>query len=178
MIITLEDAKKIFVDVTQDDLDGIEQAIRELTHNNFQNRNVRLRGFLKFEDNKIYYHGDETGFVKGKTIQASNSKYNDGLYLINEVKPDYIEVEGDVEFISSTVRDSMITLIQYPADVIAGVRKLLKYDKQMGNKMGIKSETISRWTRSFIDINSGESVNGYPAAYMKFIVNHRKMKGW
>lgn len=178
MIITLEEAQKVCKEVTQEDLNGIEQAIRELTHNNFQNRNVRLCGYLKFDGNKIYYQGEAIGFVKGKTIQASNTKYNDGLYVISDVQHDYIEVEGDTSFISSTVKDSMITLVEYPADILAGVRKLLKYDKQMGHKMGVKSETISRWSRSFVDVNAGESVNGYPAAYMGFLNKYRKMKGW
>lgn len=178
MIITLAKAQEIIKDVTQDDLDGIEQAIRELTHNNFQNRNVRLCGYLKFEGNKIYYQGEAIGFVKGKTIQASNTKYNDGLYVITDVQHDHIEVEGDDLFISSTVKDSMITLVEYPKDILAGVRKLLKYDKQMGHKMGVKSETISRWSTSYFDQTAGESVNGYPAAYMSFISKYRKMKGW
>lgn len=177
MIITLEEAKKVFKDVTQEDLDGIEEAIRGLTHNNFQNRHVRLN-HLRFEDNRIHYQGDETGFVKGKTIQVSNSKYNDGLYVIKDIQPDYIEIDGEATFIQSSVKESMVTLVEYPADIIAGVRKLFKYDKQMGHKMGVKSETISRWSQSYFDQNSGESVNGYPAAYMKFILNHRKMIGW
>lgn len=175
MIITLAEAKKLHSEITQEDLDGIEVAIRELTNNNFQNRNVRIDQ-LKFEGTKIVSFEEKIGFVKGKTIQVSNSKYNDGLYTIKTVDADYIEIEGDEPFITATVKQAIATLVEYPADIVAGVRKLIQYDKRMGHKLGIKSETISRWSTSYYDQNSSETVNGYPAAMMAFITKYRKLR--
>lgn len=49
MIISLDDAKKIYPDVTQEDLVGIEKSIRVLTNNPFQNRRVRFKQ-IRFEN--------------------------------------------------------------------------------------------------------------------------------
>ena len=176
MIITLTKAKKLNKDITQEDLDGIEVAIRELTHNNFQNRNVRVNGNVRFEGKALICQGDLIGFVVGKTVQVSNSKYNDGLYVITAVTHDTITVTTETDFITASVREAVVTLIEYPADIIAGVNKILKYDAKMGLKFGVKSETISRWTTSYFDQNSSESVNGYPAALMSFINKYRKLR--
>ena len=42
MIIDLDTAQNFKVDVTQEELNGLEEAIRAYTNNNFQVRNVRL----------------------------------------------------------------------------------------------------------------------------------------
>lgn len=175
MIITLEKAKEVNKDVTQEDLDGIEVAIRELTNNNFQNRHVRLSGNIVFAKDTIASHDEMIGFVHEKTIQVSDSKYNDGLYTIKEVVDQIITIDQDT-LLPCSIREAFVTLVEYPADIVAGVKKLLAYDAKMGHKLGIKSETISRWTVSYYDQNASESVNGYPAAMMSFISKYRKVK--
>ena len=53
MIITLDEAQKINPDLTQETLDGLEQSIRALTHNKFQNLNIRFYQFKVTNENTL-----------------------------------------------------------------------------------------------------------------------------
>lgn len=176
MIITLEDAIKIYPNVTQADLDGLEKAIRELTNNPFQNRQVRFCQ-LRFDDEMTIIPFDEVeGLRAGDTIQVSGSKWNNGLYVIKEISGNTITLDGTPRLFTGTDKEAYLTKVEYPADIIAGVRKLLKYDTQMTDKMGLKSKSVSRVSETYFDQNSGETINGYPAAMMSFIDKYRLLK--
>lgn len=175
MIISLEEAQKIYPDVAQEDLDGIETAIRQLTNNPFQNRKARFHE-LRFDDEKkLTVNQNVEGVKKGDTVQVSGSKWNDGLYVVNEVSGNSLMFE-EARFFTGCDRQAFITKIEYPADIIAGVKKLLKYDVKMTDKIGLKSETVSRMSKTYYDQNSTETVNGYPAALMSFVNKHRLLK--
>lgn len=175
MIISLEDAEKINSDVTQDDLDGLEISIRELTNNPFQNHHVKVTGYISFTKDTINTTGETVGFRKCQTIQVSDSKYNDGLYVIEDLNDDFLKV-ANADFITCRTKDARVTLVEYPKDIISGVRKLLGYDAKMKDKTGLKSRTVSRLSETYFDQNAGESVNGYPAALMAFITKYRKIR--
>lgn len=176
MIITLEDAEEIYPDITQADLDGLEKAIRELTNNPFQNRLVRFC-HLRFEDEMtIIVFDDVEGLRTGETIQVSASKWNNGLYVIKEVDGNTITLDGNPRLFTGNDKEAYLTKVEYPADILAGVRKLLKYDAQMTDKMGLKSKSVSRVSETYFDQNSGETINGYPAAMMSFVDKYRLLK--
>ncbi|MFZ8764784.1 hypothetical protein [Enterococcus diestrammenae] len=176
MIITLDEAEKIYPNVTQADLDGLEISIRELTNNPFQNRRVRFCN-LRFEGEATVIVFDEVeGLRNGDTIQISASKWNNGLYVIKEVAGNTIILDGNPKLFTGNDKEAYLTKVEYPADILAGVRKLLKYDTQMTDKMGLKSKTVSRVSETYFDQNSGETINGYPAAMMSFVDKYRLLK--
>lgn len=176
MIISLDDAQTIYPDITQEDLDGIERAIREETNNPFQNRHVRFCD-LRFEsENEVLVHDEVEGLRSGDTVQISSSNWNDGLYVVNKVEGNLVKLQGEPRFFVGNQPQAYITKIEYPADIIAGVRKLLKYDSKMADKVGLKSKTVSRMSETYFDQNATESVAGYPAAMMSFLNKYRLLK--
>ena len=70
----------------------------------------------------------------------------------------------------------MLTLVQYPADVTRGIKKLIAYDKKMASKIGIKSESISRMSTTYYDVNASENIDGYPASLLSFLTKYEKMR--
>lgn len=176
MIISLDDAKKIYPDATQEDLDGIEKSIRMLTNNPFQNRKVRFKQIRFENETTIAVLGDIQGLRTEDTIQVSGSKWNDGLYVVSDIDGQLINLEGNPRLFAGTDPDAFLTKVEYPADILLGVRKLLTYDAKMRDKVGLKSKTVSRMSETYYDQNSGESVNGYPAALMSFINKYKLLK--
>lgn len=176
MIISLEEAQKIYPDIAQEDLDGIETAIREMTNNPFQNRRIRYSNLHFSSENSFTVFAEVRGLRKGDTIQISQSTLNHGLYVIKSIDENEIIVEGEPAFFEGCDKKAFITKVEYPTDVVSGVRKLLKYDSMMGDKIGLKSETVSRMSKTYYDQNSSETVNGYPAALMSFVNKYRLLK--
>lgn len=175
MIISLEDAQKIFAGVEQEDLDGIETAIRQITNNPFQNRKARFHELRFDTDKTLTVNQNVEGISKGDTVQISGSKWNDGLNVVSDIDGNTLTF-AEARFFTSCDHQAFITKIEYPADIIAGVKKLLKYDAKMLDKIGLKSETVSRMSKTYYDQNSTETVNGYPAALMSFVNKYRLMK--
>ena len=69
-----------------------------------------------------------------------------------------------------------MTLVEYPADILSGVVKLLKYDAKMGDKLGLKSESVSRMSKTYYDVNASENIEGYPAALMSFLDKYKELR--
>lgn len=172
MIIKLDDAKNFNDKVTQSDLDGLEMLIREITGNHFQVRTIRYHD-LEFKNNQITTQETRLiGIKTGDTIQVSDSIINNGLYVVASVEGPTITLESEVYEVYEP--DAFITLVKYPADIKAGVIKLLQYDKEMLGKTGVKSRTVSRMSESYFD--TSESVGGYPKHLMAFINNHKSLR--
>lgn len=133
-------------------LEAIETVIRKYTHNNFQQRGIRFEGHSS--DMKIY--GNPQYFSVGDTIEISSSITNDGLYLITDVGADFIQVDKSL----MSIDYNLVTKVKYPADVIQCAVDLYEWKGNMGNKVGIKSETISRHSVTYED--SATLFMGYP----------------
>lgn len=174
MIIDLDTARVFKVDVTQEELNGLEEAIRAYTSNNFQVRNVRLEDVV-FTSSLITSPDSTLGFKEGNTIQVSNDKYNNGLYVIKAVEDNRLTFETD-SFIPHKATDTLVTLVKYPADILFGVQKTLKYSAKMDDKIGVKSESISRMSKTYYDVNATENIEGYPAALMTFLNKYKKLR--
>ncbi|WP_288940259.1 hypothetical protein [uncultured Streptococcus sp.] len=174
MIISLEDALKIDKNATQEYCDGLETMVRVSTNNNFQNIRFRCSG-LVLSDNEIRVSKGRLDIFKvGDTVEVNNTNYNDGLYTVSEVTDDVLKIDG--EFITEVSTQAILTKISYPADVLAGVKKLIQYDSKMSGKIGVKSESISRHSVTYYDVTAAESQEGYPATLLGFLKKYKKLR--
>lgn len=174
MILTVDEVMDLpeFSDMPEckikEKLTAIELMIRAYTHNNFQNRTVRFTaGSL---DGVLL--GSSRYLKAGDTIQISQSLINDGLYVVEAVKDNTIEVDGELY----DNEENLITKVVYPADVKAGVFELAKYSVKMSDKAGIKSETLSRYSVTYADTDGSNQVMGYPAAMLGFLAPYMKAR--
>lgn len=173
MIITLEDAQEVDSNITQDDLNAFEQAVRAITHNNFQMKQIRHR--IAFMNSKtITIDSEIEGVREGDTIEVNYSKFNDGLYVIDSF--DGEEITVDTELFTETPKQAILTLVRYPSDISRGIKKLIEYDKKMTGKIGVKSEAISRMSTTYYDVNASDNTDGYPAALLSFLDKYKKMR--
>ena len=106
------------------------------------------------------------------TVQISQSMVNDGLYTITEIGDDFIRVNQEL-YKKST---NLITKVEYPADVRAGVLELLKWDIKNRPKTGVKSETLSRYSVTYFDQDANDQVMGYPVALLGFLKPYIKAR--
>ena len=172
MIITATDLKKrIDCGNATDEqitikLEAIETVIRTYTNNNFQQRGIRF--IAKSDGSRLY--GEPQNFQIGDTVQISGSDVNDGLYQVTDVNLDYIQVDD-----SLWVADyNIVTKVKYPADVIQCAVDLYKWKQNMGEKVGIKSETISRHSVTYED--SGTLFMGYPVGILNGLILYKKAR--
>jgi hypothetical protein len=172
MIITVEDLKKQVDTGTADDdliavkLEAIEAVIRAYTNNNFQRREVRFAG--QSTDSMIF--GDPRYMRIGDTVQISASGVNDGLYVITAIDEYGIEVDQPI----MATDFNLVTKIQYPADVKQCAVDLYKWKQTMGDKVGVKSETISRHSVTYED--SATLFMGYPVGILNGLNLYKKAR--
>lgn len=155
-------------------LAGIESFIREYTNNRFQDIRIRSGSLITFVSATKTITGDTfttRGFRAGNTIEISDSLLNRGLFTIASVSDSSLVVN---ESLLDEAVYSTITKLFYPLDVVEGVIKLVEYDRSMVGKLGIKSETISRYSVSYYDMTANESAEGYPRSLVKFLDKYRK----
>ena len=154
--------------VIADKLNAAELMIRAYTNNNFQNRFVRFRA--ESRGNRIIGTSD---YLKvNDTVQISQSCVNDGLYTITEIGNDFIRVNGDLYHHP----DNLVTKVEYPADIKAGVLEMLKWDVKNRPKTGIKSETLSRHSVTYFDQDANNQVMGYPVTLLGFLKPYIKAR--
>ncbi len=174
MIIAVEDlmAMAEFVGqsekILQQKLNAVEQLIRSYTNNNFQNRYVRFFG--NSLGNRIF--GTYQNLAVGDTIQITQSDINDGLYTITELGDTYIRLDKNL----LTNDFNLVTKVEYPDDVIAGVLNLMIWEVQSRQKVGVKSETLSRHSVTYFDQDANNSVMGYPIALLGFLEPYKKAR--
>jgi hypothetical protein len=172
MIITVEQLKKrVNYNADSDEiittkLKAIEAVIRAYTNNNFQQREIRFAG--RSEDMRVY--GSPQFFAVGDTVQISCSGVNDGLYVITVVDTDFIELDKTLV----TSEANLVTKIKYPADVIQCAVDLYRWKQNMGEKVGIKSETISRHSVTYED--SASLFMGYPVGILNGLQLYKKAR--
>lgn len=175
MILSVKEAKDFLPelstvsdDLLKQKLDAMEVMVRKYTNNNFQNRNIR---FLADSVGTIL-NGSSPFLVEGDTIQVSDSRVNDGLYVLTSVSDDSVVVDRPL----FTVGHNLVTKVEYPADVKLGIINLLKWDVGNRDKVGIKSETISRHSVTYFDLDSSNQVMGYPVSLLGFLESYKKAR--
>lgn len=152
-------------------LNSVEQLIRAYTNNNFQNRAVRFEA--RSEGSKLIVAETVPPFLKeGDTVEISQSTVNDGLYVVKEVSGDTVTVDHDLFLIGY----NLVTKVEYPADVQEGVINLLQWEIENRQKVGIKSESLSRHTVTYFDQDANNQVMGYPVALLGFLAPYIKAR--
>lgn len=63
---------------------------------------------------------------------------------------------------------------EYPPDVKMGVVNMLKWD--IGKKVGIQSETISRHSVTYFNMDGDNSVMGYPKSLLGFLEPYKRAR--
>lgn len=179
MIISVDEAKNLANVAGWNDskimmrLKAIEQTIRAYTNNNFQARGFRTVASIR---GGVFTLSTPGLFKAGDTIQISNSKRNDGVFTVC----DPLSPVGDDEMaVVEPVVDEecvLVTKVVYPADVVACAVNLLEWEVNNRAKVGIQSETLSRHSVSYFNMDSANQVMGYPAALLGALKPYRKAR--
>ena len=143
-------------------LTGIEHQIRAYTHNNFQ---VRGTGRVADVIGGLFTVEALNPYEVGDTLQISGSAMNDGLFTVKETS-------DDTFMVNERTRDEknlLVTLVEYPADVKMGVVNMITWELENRIKAGIQSETISRHTVNYLNLDEWNSAMGYPASLVQFL---------
>ena len=170
MIITVEELKQVseLSNIPDEQLtvmcEGIEDFIRQYTNNNFIVKNVT------FNTPSLNGKLDTVSplFKVGDTVLISKSKYNNGVYVINDL-------DGTLDKELFDDDNNKVTLVKYPPAIKLGVVKLLQYNAKMDDKVGISSESLSRHSVSYAQPTS-DSIGGYPASMMSFLKPYMKAR--
>lgn len=167
-VISLPEFQGMDKDVIQKKLDALEVLIRKYTNNNFQNKNIR---FLA-DSVGTNLNGSSIFLKVGDTIQISESRVNDGLYVVKDVSADSIVVDKPL----FTVPHNLVTKVEYPLDVQQGIINLMKWEQTNRDKVGIKSETLSRHSVTYYDQDKNNQVMGYPVSLLGFLDSYMKAR--
>ena len=65
---------------------------------------------------------------------------------------------------------------EYPMDVKMGVVNMLKWDLENREKVGIQSETISRHSVTYFNMDGDNSVMGYPKSLLGFLKPYHRAR--
>lgn len=176
MIISVEKARELV------DLEGwtdakirwkllsIEQIIRAYTNNNFQDRGFRIRADIR---GGVFMSESLIPFEEGDTIQVGETQYNNELFTVYEVTDDTtFTVEESVH----DEDDVLVTKVVYPADVQDCVINLLDWEIHNRKKVGIQSETLSRHSVTYFNLDASNQVMGYPASLLGCLKAYRKAR--
>lgn len=154
-------------DTIGDQLVAIESVIRKYTNNNFQNRKIR---FAAASTSEHVLNGVSPFFRVGDTVQISESAVNDGLYSITALGSASITVDGSL----FAVDRNLVTKVEYPPDVVDCAVNLAKWKTEKADKVGIKSETLSRHSVTYED--STTFFMGYPKALLSALDGYKKAR--
>lgn len=151
-------------------LKGIESAVRRYTNNNFQRRGIRLicpiaGGIIAGAKPGLIFVGD--------TVHITQSAYNIGTYEVTATDDNTITVNE----VLNDEAEVMVTKVVYPPDIRLGVANLLKWDYLYRDKAGIASESVSRHSITYGNLNEADNaLLGYPAGLMGFLKPHMKAR--
>lgn len=149
-------------------LQALESLIRNYTHNNFQVREIRSQS--EISDGVIL---NPPKYISvGDTIQISDSLLNNGLYVVESLFGGVAEVDGDL----LDCKKNLVTKIRYPSDVVMGAVNMLKWDLENREKVGVQSETISRHSVTYFNMDGDNSVMGYPKSLLGFLKPYMKAR--
>ena len=171
MIISLDELRTYITTDLKDSvlearLQAIESTIRQYTNNNFQKRNIRF--CCPVVSQKLYLTSKL--IREGDTVQITDSIFNDGVYHITETDFDYTTLNEQLIDEPAVT----ITKVEYPKDVKMGAVNMLKWELENRDKVGIQSETISRHSVTYYNMDGDNSVMGYPKSIMGFLRAYKK----
>lgn len=147
---------------------AIENLIRSYTHNDFQIREIRSYSEV-FEDKIV---NPPQNIAVGDTIQISQSLLNNGIYTVTEITENGMTVSD----VLLDCTKNLVTKVSYPPDVVLGAVNLYKWDLQNRAKVGIQSETISRHSVTYFNMDGDNAVMGYPRSLLGFLKPYMKAR--
>jgi len=155
-------------EVLEEKLQALEQLVRKYTNNNFQQRNIRTQ--CNIVSQKLFLASPI--FKVGDTVQLSETRFNDGVYTVKEI------AESMTTLNEALIDEphALATLVKYPLDVQQGVINLLKWDIENRDKIGIASETISRHSVTYFNMDGNNSIMGFPKSLMGFLKPYMKAR--
>ena len=153
-------------------LKALESLIRSYTNNNFQDRAFRTVAVAVADGNKLLINST-IPFRTGDTLQISESEYQQGVLVTVESV-----AEGAITVKESLFDESgiVITKVKYPSDVKMGVANLIKWELANREKVGIASESISRHSVTYFNMDGQNSDMGYPKALIGFLLPYKKAR--
>ncbi len=176
MLMTVDELRR-FVSTEEDDqvlearLQALELLIRAYTNNNFQQRAFRAAADAVPGYNLLC--DDPPALRAGDTLQITDSDFMPDFLVTVE------SVEGDVV----TVREELyaetgitITKVVYPADVKLGAANMIKWQLDNGDKVGVSSETISRHSVTYFNMDGDNSTMGFPKAVTGFLRPYKRAR--
>ena len=175
MIISVEEAKKLvdFKDWTDEKVErklkAIEQTIRAYTNNNFQQRTCRRTADIV---GSLFVVDALTPFKIGDTVQISDSDLNSGLFTVVSADDSTFTVEEAV--VDET--EVLVTKVSYPADVVECAVNLLEWEINNRAKVGIQSETLSRHSVTYFNMDGANQVMGFPASLLGCLKAYKKAR--
>lgn len=175
MIITVEKARELVnLDGWTDakielKLKSIEHTIRSYTNNNFQDRDCRIIADIV---EGVFCIEALNPFSKGDTIEVTEASLNKGLYTVRLVNDYTFTVDGTVV----EEKNVLVTKVHYPENVIECALNLLEWEVRNRNKVGIQSETLSRHSVTYFNMDGDNSVMGYPKSLLNVLKAYRKVR--
>ena len=168
MIMTVDELKK-FIDTSIDNdvlelkLSAAEAMIRAYTHNGFHNRTIRC--FTSVSDGVV--SSAPSALADGDTVEITESDENKGLFIYRN---------GRLTPTPNDCERCLITKVEYPPDVKAGIVNLLDWDLNNRDRIGVSSETVSRHSVTYFNLDGTNSVAGYPSFLMGFLKPYMKAR--
>lgn len=165
MIISVSEFKNL-VNITETDailelrLQSIEALIRQYTNNNFQLRNIR--SVCSIENGKLLNVHPLIGL--NDTIEITQSQFNNGIYTYND------------SLILNDESNVLVTKVVYPLDIKVGVIRMLKWNIENQDKVGVASESISRHSVTYFNMDGDNSLMGYPKSLTGFLKPYVKAR--
>lgn len=176
MIMTVAELRQ-FIDTDEADqvleakLQALELLVRAHTNNNFQVRAFRAVA-VAMPEHSLFCNG-AIWFKVGDTLQITDSEFMPNqLVTVTDVSDSTVTVKENLFDESGVV----ITKVQYPADVKIGVANLLKWELDNRDKVGVQSESISRHSVTYFNMDGDNSVMGFPKALMGFLKPYMKAR--
>ena len=152
-------------------LSALELLIRAYTNNNFQVR--AFRAVAVASSDKTLLYAATVPFKVEDTLQITESLLQqNALVTVASVSDSTITVKEELFDESGVV----ITKVVYPMDVKLGVANMVKWQLDNGDKVGVQSETISRHSVTYFNLDGDNSSMGFPKSLTGFLKPYMKAR--
>ena len=152
-------------------LSALELLIRAYTNNNFQVR--AFRAVAVASSDKTLLCGAAVPFKVGDTLQITDSELQpNALVTVAYVSGSTVTVNEELNDESGVI----VTKVVYPMDVKLGVANMVKWQLDNGDKVGVQSETISRHSVTYFNLDGDNSLMGFPKSMLGFLKPYQRAR--
>ena len=153
-------------------LQALELLVRGYTNNNFQLRAIRAVAVAVSANNTLMLN-TPIPFRVGDTLQITDSDLlPDKLVTVTAVTDGAVTVAEELYDEGGVV----VTKVHYPADIKMGVVNLMRWELDNRDKVGIASETISRHSVTYFNMDGDNSLMGYPKSLLGFLKPYHRAR--